>query len=255
MLEAILTSVRQRLPAVVARQDTLIAAVRMAPPPRSFVDALAAPGLAVIAEVKRRSPSAGDIAPDLDPAVLARAYAGGGASAISVLTEPDHFGAKAGDLAAVRNAVGLPVLRKDFILHPAQVWEARAMGADAVLLIAAVLDDDALDLLMATAASAGIAALVEVHTADEAVRGPVQQAAVVGVNNRNLTDFVTDLATAERLRALLPADCVAVAESGVSSPAGAARMAAAGYDAILVGEAAVRSGDPARFVAGLREAR
>lgn len=252
MLDPILASVRTRLPAVIAREAALVAAAALAPPALRFASALQGPGLAVVAEVKRRSPSAGPMAPDLDVAAIAEAYRAGGAAALSILTEPDHFGALPGDLAEARATGGLPVLRKDFILHPAQVWEARAMGADAVLLIAAILDDATLTDLMGVAAVAGLDVLVEVHSAEEAVRADAAGAVLVGVNNRDLTTFVTDLSTAERLRDRLPEGCIAVAESGVSSPEGAARMLHAGYDAVLVGEAAVRASDPAGFVAALR---
>jgi indole-3-glycerol phosphate synthase len=209
----------------------------------------------VVAELKRRSPSAGDIDPGLDAASRAAAYEAGGAAAVSILTESEHFGGSLADLSAARAAVGLPVLRKDFVLHPAQIWQARAHDADAVLLIAAVLDDRRLSELVETATGAGMAALVEVHTAEEAQRAGAIGASLVGVNNRDLATFRVDLSVAERLRAELPDGAVAVAESGVSSPEGAARMAAAGYDAVLVGEALVRAADPARLVRRLREAR
>ncbi len=255
MLEAILTSVRARLAPVVAAEAALRERAAAAPAARDFAGALRRDGLAVIAEIKRRSPSAGPIDEGLDPAARASAYAAGGAAALSVLTERDHFGGSLDDLAAARGAVALPVLRKDFVVHPAQVWQARAHGADAVLLIVAILDDAALAQLLATAADAGMAALVEVHTAGEADRAVAHGARIIGVNNRDLSTFSVDLATAERLRPALPDDVVAVAESGVSDPRGAARMAAAGYDAILVGEALVRSADPASTVRGLRGAR
>ncbi len=252
VLQDILASVRTRLPDVISREETLRVAASMAPVPRSLAGALAGGGLSVIAEVKRRSPSKGAIDPSLDPGALAAAYERGGAAAISVLTEVDHFGALSGDLAAVRAAVGVPVLRKDFVLHPAQVWEARAMGADAVLLIAAVLSDAELAIALDAARESGLDALVEVHDADEARRVTALGALIVGVNNRNLQTFTVDLATAESLRSLLPPGCTTIAESGIATPEAASRMAAAGYDAVLVGEAAVRHPDPAAFVASLR---
>ncbi len=254
MLQPILDSVRRRLPAVVASRPRLEAAAAAAPAARDLAAALAAPGLQVIAEVKRRSPSAGSLAPALDPAAQAAAYQAGGAAAVSVLTEPDHFGGSLDDLRAVRDAVDLPILRKDFTLHPAQVWEARAAGADAVLLIAAVLDDEDLAALLAAAAAAGLAALVEVHTAAEARRAAAAGAGLVGVNNRDLATFRVDLATAEAIAPELPPDAVRVAESGIGDAAGAARMARAGYHAVLVGEALVRAADPAALVAELRSA-
>ena len=254
MLDEIVASVRSRLAPVIAAEDRHRDAAAAAPAARPFGPALAVGGLSVIAEVKRRSPSRGVIDASLDPAGLAARYEAGGAAAVSILTEPDHFSGSLGDLQLARAAIGVPVLRKDFILHPAQIWEARATGADAVLLIVALLDDDGLGLLLAAAADAGLDTLVEVHTAAEAERALASGAGIVGVNNRDLTTFEVDLATAERIRPQL-GGVTAVAESGVSGPHGAARMAAAGYDAILVGEAAVRSGDPSAFVAALRGAR
>lgn len=254
MLDRIVASVRAGLPEVVAGLDAHRAAAERREPARDAEAALSAPGLSVIAEVKRRSPSAGQIAAELDPRRLAASYESGGASAISVLTEPDHFGGSLDDLVAVRSTVGVPVLRKDFIVDEAQIWQARAVEADLILLIVAILDDATLGRLMAVADEAGLHALVEAHTGTEAKRAIDAGARIVGVNNRDLTTFTVDLATAERIRPILGRDVVAVAESGVSSPDGAKRMADAGYDAILVGEAAVRSGDPEAFVRSLREA-
>ncbi len=255
MLDEIIASVTARLGPVVAAAGDLRAAALSTPPRRGFEASLRGSGLAVIAEIKRRSPSRGVIDADVDPARRAEAYRRGGAAAISVLTEQDHFSGSLEDLASVRTAVDLPVLRKDFIVHPAQVWESRAAGADAVLLIVAILDDRMLETLLATAEEAGLAALVEVHSRAEAGRAMAAGARIVGVNNRDLATFEVDVATAEDIRPFLQGAAVTVAESGVSDPSGAARMAAAGYDAVLVGEAAVRAGDPARFVASLREGR
>lgn len=252
MLEVILESVRRRLPDVVARQRALMAEAAAREPARDFIGALSGPGLDVIAEIKRRSPSAGTIASGLDPVAQAREYAAGGAAALSVLTENEFFGGSLEDLAAARDATELPVLRKDFVVHPAQIWESRAAGADAVLLITAALANDALAGLLSVASDAGIAALVEVHDEQEAAVALAAGARLVGVNNRDLTTFATDLSVAEAVRPSLAGAEVTVAESGVASTEAAARMAAAGYDAILVGEAAVRAGDPAQFVAGLR---
>ncbi|MDX1690798.1 MAG: indole-3-glycerol phosphate synthase TrpC [Acidimicrobiia bacterium] len=254
MLDDILRSVRARLDEVRDRTESLREEAVRRGPGLDAAAALTAEGLSVIAEVKRRSPSAGPIDEDLDPTALARAYASGGAAAISVLTEPDHFAGSLDDLETVAAAVEVPVLRKDFVLDPAQIWEARARGADMVLLIVAILEDDALDELLVTAHESGLHALVEAHTEDEARRAVDVGARIIGVNNRDLATFDVDLATAERIRPVLGDDVIAVAESGVSSPDGARRMAEAGYDAILVGEAAVRSGDPVGFVRSLREA-
>ncbi len=211
--------------------------------------------MGIIAEIKRMSPSAGDINIGLDPVNQALAYQAGGADAISVLTEPQFFGGSLTDLVIVRDAVSVPVLRKDFTRNEAQVWEARSAGADAVLLIVATLTDDVLERLLELSRDIGIDAITEVHTSSEIVRALDAGASIVGVNNRDLSTFVTDLSVAEGLAHLLPKDVVSIGESGVSSVEGAARMHACGYDAILVGEALVRSGDPAGLVASLKGAR
>jgi len=221
---------------------------------RGFGAALRVSGLQVIAEIKRRSPSRGDLNLNLDPAEQARAYAAGGAAAISVLTEPDFFGGSLEDLEAVRAAVELPVLRKDFIIDPRQVEESRAAGADALLLIVAGLEPVTLGELLAECDTVGIEALVEAHDAREAKAAYAAGARIVGINNRDLHTFVTELSVAERVASELVGEAVRVAESGVSSPAGAARMAAAGYDAILVGEALVTAPDPGGLIAELKAA-
>ncbi|NNF65286.1 MAG: indole-3-glycerol phosphate synthase TrpC [Acidimicrobiia bacterium] len=254
MLETILDATRARLPDVRQQRSGYQAAVAAMPRALDFAVALSAPGLSVIAEIKRRSPSAGAISLDIDPPRQATEYVAGGASAISVLTEPDFFGGSLEDLAAVRAAVDVPILRKDFVIDEAQIWQARAYGADAILLIVAALTTDELRHLLEVADSAGVAALVEVHTASEAETAAAVGASVVGVNNRDLKTFVTDLATAETLYPLVAGAQVKVGESGVSDPIGAARMRSAGYDAILVGEALVRAADPAALVAELRSA-
>ena len=218
----------------------------------SFEAALAAPGLAVIAEVKRRSPSRGALAEALDPADQARRYEGGGAAAISVLTEPHHFDGSNADLEAVGAAVDLPLLRKDFTVSEKQVWEAKAIGASALLLIVSALDQDRLVTFLDLAADIGIDALVEVHDGEEARRARDAGARIVGVNNRDLTTFEVDLARSEELRPLLDDAAVRVAESGIWTAADAARMSNAGYDAVLVGEALVRADDPATLIGALR---
>ena len=205
----------------------------------------------VLAEVKRRSPSKGDIRIDLDPAALAAAYAAGGASAVSVLTEPRHFAGSPDDLLAVRSAVGLPVLRKDFVTTAYQVWEARAWGADAVLLIVAALDPPALGDLLGETSAAGLDALVEVHTVAEAEVAAAAGASLVGVNARDLTTLEVDPNRFAEVRQRLPAGTVLVAESGISDRAGVQAAADAGADAVLVGEALVRSDDPTRAVRDL----
>ncbi len=255
MLDEILKRAAVRAREATAMLDAHRAAAAEAPPVRPFAVALAAPGLSVIAEVKRRSPSKGVIDAGLDPVARAVAYVAGGADAVSVLTEPEFFDGSMEDLRRVRDAVGVPVLRKDFTIEPSQIWEARAGGADAVLLIVAALTDGQLVELIDTAAAVGVDALVEVHTAAELERARAAGASIIGVNNRDLTTFRTDLAVAEALAPGLPEGVVTVAESGVSDTAGAGRMHRAGYDAILVGEALVRAPDPARLVTDLKAAR
>jgi indole-3-glycerol phosphate synthase len=232
-------------------RDTLRRAALDAPPPRDFAGALrrADGQLAVIAELKRRSPSKGELAPDLDPAVSAKAYEAGGARALSVLTDRPFFGGSAEDLQSARAAVDLPALRKDFTIDETQVYEARGIGADAVLLIVAALPDDALLTgLRELADEVGLVALVEVHDDAELDRALAAGAAVVGVNARDLGTFGEDLGVSERLAGRIPGDVGAVAESAIRAPDDARRMADVGYDAVLVGEALVRSDDPAALV-------
>ena len=252
MLDNILASVRSRLPSLKAREDRLREAAAALPPPREFTAALAGPGMSIIAEFKRASPSKGLINAGLDPIERATAFEAGGASAMSVLTEPDHFMGSSEDLRAARSATTLPTLRKDFTLDTAHVWEARTMGADAVLLIVAILEDAHLARLLGAAAEAGLAALVEVHSREEAIRALDAGARVVGVNNRDLRTFNVDLATSEQVAPLLDGLEVRIAESGVTGPEDAARLRAAGYDALLVGEYLSRSADPAEAISGLR---
>jgi indole-3-glycerol phosphate synthase len=221
-----------------------------APPPRGLRRAVrrGPDGPRLVAEVKRRSPSRGDIRVDLDPAALAAAYADGGAAAVSVLTEPRHFAGSPEDLLAVRAAVDLPVLRKDFVTTPYQVWEARAWGADAVLLIVAALDAAALRALLAEATAAGLDALVEVHTVAEAAAAAEGGATLVGVNARDLATLEVDPGRFAAVRDALPGGAVLVAESGIRGRADVEAAAAAGADAVLVGETLVRAADPARAV-------
>jgi indole-3-glycerol phosphate synthase len=221
------------------------------PAARGFRAALARPGVGLIAEVKRRSPSRGDIRPGLDPAALAAAYERGGASCVSVLTEPLHFGGSPDDLRAARAATGLPVLRKDFTTTAYQVWEARAWGADAVLLIVAALAQEQLAALLAETTAAGLDALVEVHSGAEAAVAARAGAELVGVNARDLHTLEVDLGRFAAIRADLPAGSTIVAESGIRDRADVEAVAAAGADAVLVGETLVRAGDPAAAVAGL----
>lgn len=225
-------------------------------PTRGFADAIrASRGLAVISEVKRRSPSRGALHADLDPARLARAYAAGGASCLSVLTDVDFFGGSAQDLQAARAACPLPVLRKDFTVDVRDVLDARLMGADCVLLIAAVLDDTDLATCTAMAESLDLDVLVEVHDEAELARALRVGATMIGVNQRDLVTFEVDHERAARMAPQIPDGVVRVAESGVRDAADAARLYHAGYHAVLVGESLVTSGDPAAAVAALRDAR
>lgn len=223
------------------------------PPARDPLPGLLAPGLSVIAEVKRSSPSKGHLAEIADPAGLATSYAAGGAAAISVLTERRRFAGSLEDLVAVRQAVDVPLLRKDFVVTEYQLWEGRAAGADLALLIVAALNQPELLRLLELTAELGMTALVETHTTEEVRRAVDAGAGVVGVNNRNLKTLEVDLAQFEALAELIPADVVTIAESGVLADADAARMAQAGADAVLVGEALVRHGDPAGTIAAWRE--
>ena len=209
------------------------------------------PGVAVIAEVKRNSPSAGSLAAIADPAALARDYESGGARVISVLTEPRRFHGSLDDLVAVRSAVDVPVLRKDFVVSSYQVWEARAFGADMVLLIVAALEQNALVSLCERIESLGMAALVEVHDEEEASRAIDAGARVIGVNARNLRTLDVDRDTFARVAPLLPDSVVKVAESGVRDAHDLITYAAAGADAVLVGEGLVRQDDPRQAVADL----
>lgn len=210
--------------------------------------------LAVISEVKRRSPSKGALAADLDPVELARSYEAGGASCLSVLTDVEFFGGSPADLQAARAATALPVLRKDFTVSVRDVYDAAIMGADCVLLIVAALDDAELGEFHAATLDVGLDALVEVHDEAELARALAVGATLVGVNQRDLVTFEVDTARAVRVVPLMPPEVVKVAESGISGPADAAILARAGYDAVLVGESLVRSSDPAAAVAALRAA-
>jgi indole-3-glycerol phosphate synthase len=229
-------------------------AAAAAPPARKFRKGLGHYGITVIAEIKRRSPSKGDLAPDLDAAAMAKAYEDGGAAALSVLTEEEFFGGSADDLAAARAAVGLPVLRKDFTVDERDVCDARIMGADAVLLIVAVLSDDELKRFHALAGELGMAAVVEVHDEEEVARAVVVHADLMGVNQRDLRTFEVDRNRAVRLTRTIPSGVVKVAESGITGPDDLARLRDAGYAAALVGEHLVTAPDPAQALRELRGA-
>jgi indole-3-glycerol phosphate synthase len=254
VLDDIVAGVRADLAERRARvpEAELRAQIAAAAPPRDPMPAFRAPGLSVIAEVKRRSPSKGDLADIPDPAALARAYAAGGADAISVLTEERRFGGSLDDLRAVRAAVDTPLLRKDFIVTGYQLLEARAAGADLVLLIVAALDDATLARLHDEARALGLTVLVEVHDDPEIERALAVGAELVGINARNLKTLEVDPDTFGRLVGLLPDTVVKVAESGIAGRDDAARYAAEGADVVLVGESLVRDGDPTGAVAAMR---
>jgi len=228
---------------------------RAAPPPRDFAGALrakvAAGRPAVIAEIKRASPSRGVLREGFDPAAIASSYAAHGAAAMSVLTDARYFQGDAAHLRAARAAAPLPALRKDFVIDPLQVLEARAMGADAILLIAAILDDAAMADLEALAHELGMGVLVEVHDGAELQRALRLKTPLVGVNNRNLRTFEVSLETTLELRSAVPPDRLLVAESGIGAPADVQRLRAAGISAFLVGEAFMRAADPGVALASL----
>ena len=234
----------------------LRAAASGAPPPRSLFQALSLRGgpVRVVAEVKRRSPSAGAIDASLDAPAHARRYAAAGAAAVSVLTDGPGFGGSLADLRAARGAVAVPLLRKDFVLDRWQLWEARAAGADAALLIVAALPGEALRRLLDDCREAGLEALVEVHDPAEAEAALRAGARLVGVNNRDLKTFRVDLTASERVLPLLSAGVKAVSESGVKGPAEVRRLRAAGAANFLVGEALVRAADPGALLRQLSEA-
>ncbi len=226
-----------------------------APPPRDFLGALAKAGHApIIAEIKRRSPSAGTLGEDADPAARALAYARGGAAALSVLTDGPFFGGSLADLDAARRAVGLPVLRKDFTIAPAQVYEARAAGADAVLLIAAALEPSLLGELYERAREVGMTVLVEVHHERELIAALAPRPRLVGINNRDLTSLAVDLDTCLRVRRRIPSGPLVVAESGIEGPEDIKRLSAGGLDAFLIGTTLMRAADPGQAIAALKAA-
>lgn len=223
-----------------------------ADPPRGFAAAIRAPGMSLIAEIKRRSPSKGEIRSGIDPAQVAAAYERGGARCLSVLTEPDHFSGCLQDLARARAATALPALRKDFVVDAFQVAEARAGGADAILLIVAALPDPGLFAdLAATAAGYGMAALIEVHDEWELEAASAVGPELIGVNQRDLRTFAVDAGLARRLRPQVPAHIPMVAESGIVSRGDVEALEGAGIEAMLVGETLMRADDPAAATAML----
>jgi len=246
VLDAQVADSRRRLEETRAQEPLgeLRARALEVPDPPSFHAALARPGVAVIAEIKRGSPSRGPLRPDLDPVALASAYVDGGAAAVSVLTAPLGFGGSLADLEEVAR-IGVPTLRKDFLVDPYQVWEARAAGASAVLLLAVVLDDDALRTMLAATDEAGLDALVEVHDEHEMARMAALAPRIVGVNVRDLRDFSVETTRFSTVASGRPSGTVLVAESGVDGPDDVTTYVGAGADAVLVGEHLVVSEDPA----------
>jgi indole-3-glycerol phosphate synthase len=247
ILDEIMAYHRQQLPKIMRQVplEDLRALASVVPSPLDFAATLKAPGVSLIAECKKASPSKGLLARDYDAAQLARTYVQAGASAISVLTDARHFQGSLEDLRDVREAIPkkVPVLRKDFVFHPYQVYEARAAEADAVLLIAAVLGDGDLRELLKSTHQLGMNALVEVHTQAELERALPLNPRLIGVNNRNLQTFAVDFENTARLRRLIPDEVVTVGESGLKTADDVRRMADIGVDAVLVGETLVRSKD------------
>lgn len=250
-LETILAATRSRVAALRPRAGELERQAAAAPATLPFEEALRGPSVGVIAEVKRRSPSAGAIAERLDPVGHAVAYARGGAVAISVLTDEAHFGGTLQDLERVARAVRLPTLRKDFILDELQLLEARAAGASAVLLIVRALDERRLRALATTARQLGLGVLVEAHTHEELNAAVAIGPSAVGVNSRDLSTFAIDLEAAEDLVRRVPAGIRVVAESGIETREDVERFARAGADLVLVGTAVARTADPAAAVGAL----
>lgn len=251
-LDRILELQRARAAADTRSVERLVDEARAAPPARGFRAALAGRGdLGVIAEIKRRSPSKGDLNVDLDPADIATSYERGGAACLSVLTDEAHFGGSVDDLQTARAACSLPVLRKDFTVGVRDVLDARIMGADCVLLIAAALDAVELASLHTLAVDVGLDVLVEIHDEAELEHALAADATLIGVNQRDLVTFRVDHERAVRMAGAIPSHAVKVAESGVRGAADARSLRAAGYDAVLVGETLVTSGDPAAAIADL----
>ena len=254
VLDEIVAGVRVDLATRAARApyDEVVALAAATPHPRDPMPRFRAPGTSVIAEVKRRSPSKGALADIPDPAELAAAYERGGAAAISVLTEQRRFGGSLADLRTVRAAVQTPLLRKDFMVTPYQLHEARAAGADLVLLIVAALDQPLLEKMYAGARELGLTVLVEVHDAEETRRAVDLGADLIGVNARNLKTLDIDPDSFARLAPLIPDTVVRVAESGISGPEDVLRYAEQGAQVVLVGEALVKDGDPEAAVRSMR---
>jgi indole-3-glycerol phosphate synthase len=248
-LDAIAQRKRAEVDQLRCAEAALWAKAESLPPARSIAQALR--GGTIIAEMKRRSPSGGELRPELDPLSVAREYAACGVAAISVLTDGPDFGGSLDDLASVRAVLDLPLLRKDFTVDPVQIAEARVAGADWVLLIVAMLDQDSLDSCLAGAARSGARAIVEVHDVDEAGVALAAGAECIGINNRNLETLTTDLGTFARVRRAIPDGVTCIAESGVRSPEDVSRLVNEGADAVLIGETLMRAASPAAVCAAM----
>ena len=251
VLGSLVADAERRAAALLADEPALRAAAAAAPPVPSMAAALFTPVVGVIAEVKRRSPSKGAIRPDISTELQVAAYERGGAAALSILTEPDHFGGSPEDLVAARGASSLPLLRKDFLIQEIQLVEARVLGASAVLLIARALAPQRLREMSVAAAELGLETLVEVRDERELADALSVRATLIGVNNRDLETLAIDPAACERLLPLIPRDRIAVAESGVGDRADVEHYAACGADAVLVGSSVSASAEPAAAVRAL----
>jgi len=259
ILDRIVEMKRREISALLSREDELSTLASDAPPPRDLARALRGMDtVAVMAEVKRRSPGAGPIRPDLEPAEVASAYGAAGVAAVSVLTDAEYFGGSLADLRAARSSVTVPVFRKDFIIHPLQLVEARAAGADGTLLIARILSDEALEMLARKARALGLSVLVEIHDEAELGRALDAGASLIGINNRNLQTFETSLDVTLELLPRVPRDVTVVSESGIRTPEDVDRLGAAGVHGILVGESILRAPAPgvaAAVLTGRRRTR
>ena len=256
ILDDIIAHKRREVAATIAAVPlaTVRARARSAPPARDFAAAITGPPVQVIAEVKRASPARGVIRQDADPAAAARRYEAAGAAAVSVLTDRRYFNGSAEDLEAVRTAVRLPVLRKDFVVDAYQIYEARALGADAVLLIAGSIPSTDLTAFGRLAAELGMTPLFEAHAEAEIDEVLTCGARVVGINNRNLKTLAVDLGTTGRLRPRIPAGVIVISESGIETPDDVMRVCRAGVNALLIGTALMASPDPSAYLRALRAA-
>jgi indole-3-glycerol phosphate synthase len=252
ILQRIVETKREEVKVLKKNASELRRTAESAPSARDFAGALSAgDAVAVIAEIKRRSPGAGAIRPELDPLGLGPRYEFGGAAALSVLTDVEYFGGSLEDLTGVRELVQIPILRKDFVIDESQVYQARAGGADAILLIVRILDDERLRSFRALAEGLGMAVLVEAHDGTEVERAVAAGAKVIGINNRNLETFETRIDVTLSLADRVPSDVVLVSESGIHTAADVRRVGEMGADAVLVGESLLRQEDPGEGVAAL----